>query len=134
MNSTAIFNARRLIGLTTTEAGQLVHVTKRTWEKWESGESNMPIAKVELFISKLNGEKSNDRELVVITNEYGDVIDVVSTDNFLCIEDKFNGTHIIKSLAVFHKGGMPYIFRTELDNSFHSKIIDRVKKWSSLLD
>ncbi|MGG2098118.1 hypothetical protein ABFY41_11160 [Acinetobacter haemolyticus] len=134
IDTVAIFNTRKLIGLSTTEAGQLVHVTKRTWEKWEAGDSKMPKAKAELFLAKIIGEISEDRELLVVVNESGVVIDVVSNDNFLSIEKDSENYHIIKSLAVQHKGGQPYIFKTKLDNSLHSDIITKAKTWKSQLD
>jgi len=50
--------ARNAAGLTQTQAGALVGVSKRTWVAWESDENkpshrNMPYAKWELFLFKI---------------------------------------------------------------------------------
>lgn len=86
--------ARLALGLTTSEAGQYVHVTRKTWEAWEAGEANgkpAPIAKVELFFSKLAdiGKNRDVGGLVVVLARdprtgLRTFIDVVSEAN--CLE------------------------------------------------
>jgi DNA-binding XRE family transcriptional regulator len=45
----ALVKAREAAGLTQTEAGALVYVTKRSWAGWEGGERPMPPVYWELF-------------------------------------------------------------------------------------
>jgi DNA-binding transcriptional regulator YiaG len=50
--------ARRAAGLTQTQAGALIGVSKRTWVAWECDKNkpsyrNMPYAKWELFLLKI---------------------------------------------------------------------------------
>lgn len=44
--------ARERAGLTQTEAGALLHVNLRSWQKWEGGERAMHLAFWELFLLK----------------------------------------------------------------------------------
>ena len=41
-------------GLTQTKAAELIGAKLRTWQDWESGMRNMPCAKWELFLIKIN--------------------------------------------------------------------------------
>lgn len=43
---------RQLMGLTAEVCGNLLHVNKRTWQRWESGRTPMPYAYWELFAIK----------------------------------------------------------------------------------
>jgi DNA-binding XRE family transcriptional regulator len=114
--------ARLALGLTTSEAGQYVHVTRKTWEAWELGEVNgkpAPQAKAELFFSKLEkiGSNHGGRSLVVVLvrdphTGHEQPIDVVADDNYLGLEESSeNGACVIKSLAIMH--GRPYVHRTQ---------------------
>jgi DNA-binding transcriptional regulator YiaG len=47
-----IKSIRLELGLTQTEAGELIGAKLRTWQDWESGARNMPNAKLELFLIK----------------------------------------------------------------------------------
>ncbi len=47
--------ARLATGLTQAQAADLVHVTLRSWQRWESGERAMLPAVFELFIIKTQG-------------------------------------------------------------------------------
>jgi DNA (cytosine-5)-methyltransferase 1 len=49
-----IKQARKEAGLTQKQAGELVHVEVRTWQKWEYGERPMSAAVWELFNLKIN--------------------------------------------------------------------------------
>jgi DNA (cytosine-5)-methyltransferase 1 len=49
--------AREAAGLTQTEAGALVHVNLRSWQKWEGGERAMHLAFYELFLIKSGVKK-----------------------------------------------------------------------------
>lgn len=44
-----IKKARLKLGLTQKQAGEVVGAKRRTWQDWELGNRNMPIAKWELF-------------------------------------------------------------------------------------
>jgi hypothetical protein len=57
--------------MATTEATQLVHITRRTWAIWESGQCMMPLAKREFFLAKLEREGMSHRQLVVILADDG---------------------------------------------------------------
>ena len=45
-------------GLTQTEAGALVGAALRTWQSWEAGDRNIPIAKWELFCLKVSAKNA----------------------------------------------------------------------------
>jgi DNA-binding transcriptional regulator YiaG len=47
-----IKQARQKLGLTQPEAASVIGAAKRTWQDWESGARNMPMAKWELFVLK----------------------------------------------------------------------------------
>lgn len=47
-----IRDARAFAGLTQAQAAQLVHVTVRTWQMWEAGQSVMRPGYWSLFVSK----------------------------------------------------------------------------------
>lgn len=125
---TPLRKARLALGLTTTEAGQYVHVTRKTWEAWEAGEVNgkaAPRAKVELFFTKLNniGESRDMGRMVVVFLEdpvtgFQQPIDVVASDNYLGLEDDC----IIKSMAI--RDGRPYVHRTKFDPAHNNHVID----------
>jgi DNA-binding transcriptional regulator YiaG len=59
----AVRGARRVAGLTQTEAADIVGASMRAWQQWESGERAMPPGLFELFMLKtrqwsLNGKSS----------------------------------------------------------------------------
>lgn len=47
-----IARARRVAGLTQTEAGNLIHASLRAWQQWETGRRQMHPAFYELFLIK----------------------------------------------------------------------------------
>lgn len=47
-----ITQARHAAGLSQSQAAALVHSTLRSWQHWESGSRNMPLAHWELFTLK----------------------------------------------------------------------------------
>lgn len=53
-----IKSARKAAKLTQKEAAQLMHVTERAWQYWESGGREMPHATWELFSLKVRSEQS----------------------------------------------------------------------------
>lgn len=129
------YKARRVLGMTTTEAGQLVHVTRRTWEMWESGTTVMPLAKRELFAAKLQGEKSEGSMLFVVIADNGNTpIDVVSSDNFCSLMEKGDGSFVISSLAIRREDGSPYVHRQTFRAEHNTHVIKAVKKMKSVLD
>ncbi len=50
-----IRTARVCAGLTQEEAGNIVHVSRKGWQKWELGERNMSPGMWDLFLSKISG-------------------------------------------------------------------------------
>ena len=46
--------AREKAGLTQAEAGELIGASMRAWQNWEYGKRNMPAAKWELWLIKIN--------------------------------------------------------------------------------
>lgn len=50
---------RKKLGLTATQAAEQVHVSYRTWARWEAGTRHMPDAALHLFMA-LNGMKWKD--------------------------------------------------------------------------
>lgn len=128
---------RLALGLTTSEAGQYVHVTRKTWEAWELGEmlgKPAPKAKLELFFSKLDkiGQSRSHRSLVVVLlrdphTGYEQPIDVVADDNYLGLEEGSNANvRVIKSLAI--KDGRPYVHRTSFVVSDNSRVMEFCEK------
>lgn len=47
-----IARARKVAGLTQTEAAELIHASMRAWQQWEAGERQMHPAFYELFLIK----------------------------------------------------------------------------------
>jgi len=132
------YQARSALNLTTTEAGQLVHVTRRTWEMWESGKSKMPTAKRELLVSKFSGDISSpQRELVVVLAHDGTTpIDVVASDRFCSLEKKDDGdTYVISSLAISREHGRPrpYVHRQSFQREHNQHVIEKVRGWKSVV-
>lgn len=117
-----LYNARMVLGLSTTEAGQYVHVTRKTWEQWEKLEmENMPVpkAKAELFfekISKLGKHKDYGSLVVIFRTESSGCqvpLDVVAESNYLGLDDDNGESAVIKSMALDRRTGRPYVHRTK---------------------
>jgi len=53
MTADEIKALRKSHGLSVTQAARLVHVSDRTWQRWESGAISVPGAIAELFPIKL---------------------------------------------------------------------------------
>lgn len=53
MTPQQIIKARNAARITQTAAAALVHVSLRTWQKWEAGDARMPQAAWELFTIKV---------------------------------------------------------------------------------
>lgn len=126
--------ARQAADLTTTEAAQLVHVGRRTFEMWESGERNIPAAKLELFMSKLDGARPKERELVVVLGEQQAPLDVVAGDTFAGIVKHNDGTATISSLAIDRATGRPYVYRTTFKLEHNSHVIRKTENWKNVMD
>lgn len=141
-NQTPLRKARLALGLTTTEAGHYVNVTRKTWEAWEALEAigkPVPRTPAELFFNKLENlglQKEGLRDFVVVLLEdpattIQTPIDVVASDNYLGFEDaQVIGQKIIKSMAIDRITGRPYVHRTMFDpktNIHVMKFCDRNK-------
>ena len=148
--NTPFRKARLALGLTTTEAGQYVHVTRKTWESWEAKEAAgepIPMRVLELFqakldtmIAKVRGEKPRGDygELVSVLRFDpvigGDMlIDVVSSENFLGNDPAKPGWHIIKSMAV-KRTGQPYVHRTLYEDARNAHVLKFCKRVKSIAD
>lgn len=128
--------ARMVIGASTAEAAQLVHVAKRTWEIWESGQREMPDAALELFTHKITQgiTATEDRELVVVVGDNQIALDVISSDTFLHLKDAGDGFAEISSMAVSRATGRQYIHRTSFKIKPHNAHVlifaDKYCQWS----
>lgn len=150
--NTPLRKARTLLGLTTTEAGQYVHVTRKTWETWEAKEAAgqpVPAAALELFFSKLDdlakrlreGPTYNpERELVVIfrrdpVSGADTPADVVSNENYLGNDPDLKNPsfNIIKSLAV-DRTGKPYVHRTRYEKEHNPHVLKFCGRYNSVAD
>ena len=127
--------ARTVLGASTAEAAQLVHVAKRTWEVWESGQREMPDAALELFIHKITQgiTPTEGRELVVVLTANQMPHDVISSDIFLHLKENGDGTAEISSMAVSRATGRQYIHRTLFTIKPHNehvlKFATKHRKW-----
>lgn len=127
--------ARMVLGASTAEAAQLVHVTKRTWEVWESGQREMPDAALELFIHKITQgiTPTEDRQLVVVVTDNQMPHDVISSDTFLHLKENGDGTAEISSMAVSRVTGRQYIHRTKFkikpNNEHVLQFADKYRIW-----
>lgn len=140
-NNDLLFRIRTNIGLTTTDAAQLVHVTRRTWELWESGKARVPAAKLELIkqkIEKMCAPSGHDgSELVVVTmnaDGYEMPVDVVSSRGFCALEENGDGTYTIRSLAIDWYSKRPYVHSQRFSREGNEHVIRAVKKWKSVVN
>ena len=62
MNGPDLKKVRKQLGLSLSKASGLVHVTTRTWARYESGERPIPESVVELFCLKNNLKYPPDEE------------------------------------------------------------------------
>lgn len=60
MNHNELKLLRKERGLSVTQAARLVHVSDRTWQRYESGRQDIPGAIVELFKIKTSKETHNE--------------------------------------------------------------------------
>ena len=140
-NNNLLLRIRTNIGLTTADAAQLVHVTRRTWELWESGKTRVPTAKLELIkqkIEKMHVSSGYDgSELVVVTmnaDGYEMPVDVVSNRSFCSLEENGDGTYIIRSLAIDRCSKRPYVHSQRFSREGDEHVIRAVKKWKSVVN
>ena len=61
MEGINIKELRKEIGLSVAEAALQVHITPRSWSRYESGERKIPKGVVELFYIKNNIDYSGDK-------------------------------------------------------------------------
>ncbi|MBD8791495.1 helix-turn-helix transcriptional regulator [Pseudomonas syringae] len=130
---------RLMLGLTTEEAGRLVGVTRRAWEHWEGGSRKVTSAAFELFMAKAAGwvpssiDENRERGLVVIVSEDGQqVIDVVSSDNFLSWEPGPRpGTAVIHSFAIERFTGKRYKHSVTFSTEVNTKVLQACERWKA---
>ena len=129
------YRVRQALGMTTTEAAQLVHVTRRTWEMWEAGKIVMPRAKSELFVAKLQGFPEEKRALVVVLADDGFTpLDVVASDRFCSLKELGDGKYEISSLAIRRLGHQPYVHRQLFWRQNNEHVFRVVGAWKSVLE
>lgn len=68
-----IRQARKAAGLTQENAAQVIGATRRAWQEWEAGRRNMPWAKWELFLRKLQAGEISAEYKVHLNSERGAV-------------------------------------------------------------
>lgn len=126
---------RNAIGMTTTEAAGLVHVTRRTWEQWESGDRSMPLDKFELFIAKISGDwkMKSPSGLILIWGENQQVIDSLVEDLFLDVSQCYENHAFVRSLAIDRLTKRPYIHQTKFKiHPENAQAYDRLVEWHAL--
>lgn len=135
--------ARLQIGLSTEEAAQLVHASRRSWEGWESCSRPIPRATLDLFRAKIEGGYRRDnlgapRQLVAVflmdDQGWAQPIDVVSSDNFVGLVEFDNGEALIKSLAIDHITRRPYVHKTIFKCDDNKHVIRAARTWTSVVD
>ena len=133
-------SAREALDLSTTQAAALVHASRRSWERWESGAQRVPEATLELFLEKLQGRAPAPdglpRDLVVVLHDAGgwtQPLDVVGRENFVhfCYSPT-PGYARIHSLAV-SPAGRPYVHATEFEVRINGHVIEKANTWTSLV-
>jgi hypothetical protein len=147
-HDTPLRKARALLGLTTAEAGQYVHVTRKTWEAWEAKEAagqSAPAAALDLFFTKLEAlakrvvegpDPKEKRELVVVfrrdpVSGADAPADVVSNENYLGNDSDGQGLYVIKSLAV-DRAGNPYVHRTRYVGEHNQHVLAFCERYTSV--
>ncbi|KQB56129.1 MULTISPECIES: helix-turn-helix transcriptional regulator [Acidovorax] len=133
-------SAREALNLTTTQAAALVHASRRSWERWESGVQRVPEATLELFLEKLQGRAPAPdgvpRDLVVVLLDAGgwtQPLDVVGRENFVHLsESPTPGCARIHSLAV-SPTGRPYVHTTEFEVRINGHVIEKANTWTGLV-
>ncbi|MDV6347955.1 hypothetical protein R2083_10570 [Nitrosomonas sp. Is35] len=139
-NNDFLFRVRTNIGLKTTDAAQLVHVTRRTWELWESGKAKVPAAKLDLLKEKIEKlctpHRIDNDELVVVTKNvdgYQMPVDVVSSRGFCSLEENADGTYTIRSLAIDRIRKQPYVHCQAFSYDGNEHVIRVAEKWRSVV-
>jgi len=125
--------ARTAAGLTTAEAAMLMHAARRTFEMWEAGERNMPLAKFQLFMEKIARHFENALDMVVVVGDDETPIDVVANDNFAGITILPGAMAEICSLAV-NRRGRPYAHRTKFRIDRNQHVLDAAAKWHLVIE
>lgn len=132
-NTYFLFNLRITLALSTEEAGQLVGVTKRSWELWESGKNAIPSSRLELLKHKLEGLRSEERELIVVVSDCGQrPIDVIADDTFLSLKrenESSESYYIISSLAIDQLTKRPYVKRQKFHTQVNQHAINKARNW-----
>ena len=128
IESSLVFNARKLLKMTTADAGQLLGVTRRTWEMWESGKVAMPFSKVELFLLKLQGKRLSEGSFIVVISPQQTPLAVVAQSNFCGIEHVGDDNYIMRQSAT---SGKYFAVGTWLYDEYGQRTVDKLYdvKW-----
>ena len=137
--NTSLFDIRGKLGLSTTEAAKLVHVTRRTWELWESGIQIMPKAKQELFMMKLNEicnkHDENSQLIVIVSDDGSSALGVASSDKFIDCKEIDNNIFNIRYLSIDKQTMQPCVNSIKFIKYPHNEhVIKATQTWKSILE
>lgn len=126
--------ARLAAGLTTTEAGALVNVTRKSVEAWEKPGNGPRMSKSneELFFIKLPAvAKAKGFPIILFVDEANDVVDCVAED--LYYDSIHHVTYVeIKTLATHRKTDRPYVHSTKVNVIDNAEALIELFKWKKL--
>lgn len=127
-------NARIHLGITTTELAQMLHVTKRTVELWESGTQAMPLAKRDLLAHKVMLEHQEPRGLVVVlSDDRQSPLAVLASDLYLsCDFNEIRPT--IRALGINRENGRPHVYPITFLANANSHVLEAIRKWEAKKD
>lgn len=125
-------------GLSTTQAGRLVGVTKRAWEHWESGARQVPQSSYELFMAKCQGvippeiDPETDRGLFVVVNSVGDPFIVLGRGSWIDVKVVDSGKAIVTSFVVDFQSGRREKVDRLVDLKFNPRLLETLTRWERL--
>lgn len=131
-------HVRQNHGLSTTEAGRLVGVTKRAWEHWESGARQVPQSSYELFMAKCQGvippelSPETDRGLFVVVNSSGQPFIVLGRGSFIGVDAVDSGRAIVTSFVVDFSNGRRKKTATLVDLKANPRLLETLARWKAL--
>jgi DNA-binding XRE family transcriptional regulator len=134
MDGRILRKCRQAAGLTTTEAGALVHVTRKTFESWErnDGLAGQVLGKIELFFIKLpKAAEENGYPTLLLRDGNDTVIDGIAKDMFYDLQIGI-AVGVVKTMALRRENGRPYIHQTHFDLATNAGTLVLLKKWPKL--
>ncbi|KPW66529.1 hypothetical protein ALO82_200302 [Pseudomonas syringae pv. broussonetiae] len=125
-------------GLSATQAGRLVGVTKRAWEHWESGARQVPQSSFELFMAKCQGvippqmNPETDLGLFVVINSSGQPLIVLGRGSWIDVEVVNGGRAIVTSFVVDFRSGRREKVETLVDLESNPRLLETLARWRTL--